>query len=433
MMSVMGTVLIFLAVLSFLIAIHEGGHLISAKLAGVWVHEYAIGFGPSLVSKKIRETTYSLKPIPFGGYVRMAGEDVGEEADQDEEVPEERKFYSQSPLKKMFISVSGPAMNIIAAILIMILVVGVVGSPRISIYGFMENSPSQDQLKLGDQMIGLEGKKLISSNQIDTLLPEDDPRPVKVTVIRNGEKLEFSIKPKYYEDTGKYMLGVKLGTAMTNEVAGIQEDTVLSRTGLEPGDRITAINGNPVDGGASIVNVLGELETGEQVDFTIDRDGQSVKLTASPNKPEELLKGFSLKTISDPVGPGTAINQGLRQIKNILILTYQGIRLIISGKIPAGEAVTGPVGIANLLGQSARQGVYSLFLMVSLISLNLGLINLVPFPALDGSRIGYATYELIRGKPIPPEKEGLINSIGFLILIGLMIFITYRDIIKFFN
>lgn len=433
MTGVMATVLIFLAVLSFLIAIHEGGHLISAKLSGVWVHEYAIGFGPSLVSKKIRETTYSIKPIPFGGYVRMAGEDVGEEADQDEEVPEGRKFYSQTPFKKMFISVSGPAMNIIAAVLIMILVVGAVGSPRISIYGFMENSPSEGQLKLGDQIIGLEGKKIISSNQIDTLLPEDDPRPVKVTVLRNGEKLEFSVKPKYYEDPEKYMLGVKLGTAMTNEVAGIQEDTVLSRTGFEPGDRITVINGNPVNDGASIVSVLGELERGEQVGFTIDRDGQSVNLTVSPENPEELLRGFSLKTIRDPVGPVRAINQGLRQVKNILILTYQGIRLIISGKIAAGEAVTGPVGIANLLGQSARKGVYSLFLMVSLISLNLGLINLVPFPALDGSRIGYATYELIRGKPIPPEKEGLINSIGFLILIGLMIFITYRDIIKFFN
>jgi regulator of sigma E protease len=123
----------------------------------------------------------------------------------------------------------------------------------------------------------------------------------------------------------------------------------------------------------------------------------------------------------------------VNQIKTIVVLTYQGIRMIIKGQIGAGEAVTGPVGIANLLGQSARRGIYSLFFMISLISLNLGIINMVPFPALDGSRIGYATYELIRGKPIPPEKEGLINSIGFFILIGLMIFITYRDIIRFFT
>ncbi len=107
--------------------------------------------------------------------------------------------------------------------------------------------------------------------------------------------------------------------------------------------------------------------------------------------------------------------------------------MIIGGEVAAGKAVTGPVGIANLLGESASQGMYSLFFMIALISLNLGLINLVPFPALDGSRIGYATYELIRGKPIPPEKEGLINTVGFFILIGLMIFITYRDIIRFFT
>lgn len=433
MISVITTVLVFLGVLSFLIAIHEAGHLVSAKLTGVWVHEYAIGFGPSLVSKRISETRYSIKPIPIGGYVRMAGEDVGEEADRDEKVPEDRKFYSQTPWKKMFISVSGPAMNVLAAVLIMILIVGIIGSPRISIYGFMENSPSKGRLELGDQIIRLDGKKITSTGQIGELIPEDNPRAISVTVLRNEEILELSVKPKYYKDTGEYMLGVKLGTAMSNEVERVGEETVLARAGLKAGDRITAINGLPVNDGASIVKALTNLEPGAKVNFTVARNRETLNLTASPKSSEQIRAGLSLETIRDPVGPVTAINQGIRQIKNILVITYQMIRMMISGKIAAGEAVRGPVGIANLLGRSARQGIYQLFLMISLISLNLGLINLVPFPALDGSRIGYATYELIRGKPIPPEKEGLINSIGFLILIGLMVFITYRDIIRFFS
>ncbi|MCF7875429.1 RIP metalloprotease RseP [Candidatus Bipolaricaulota bacterium] len=429
----MTTVLLFLAVLSFLIAIHEAGHLASAKLSGVWVHEYSIGFGPSLLSKKIRETTYHLKPIPFGGYVKMAGEDVGEGEERDEEVPEDRKFYSQSPVTKMLISVSGPTMNVLAAVLIMILVVGATGTPRVSIYGFMENSPAEEKLSLGDQIISIGGENIVSTGQIDTAIKNQEGGPVSVTVYRGEERKAVDIEPRFYEEQGKYMLGVKLGTAMTNVITQVTEDSLPTRVGLKQGDKITAINGEPVKDAASIVHALEGVNEGEEITLQVKRNDNTLSLSATPEKPEEVITGFSLKTIRDPVGPLTAIKQGLNQIKTIIVLTYQGIRMIIRGQIAAGEAVTGPVGIANILGQSARQGFYSLFFMISLISLNLGLINLVPFPALDGSRIGYATYELIRGKPIPPEKEGLINSIGFFILIGLMLFITYRDIIKFFT
>ncbi|MFP4136097.1 MAG: RIP metalloprotease RseP [Candidatus Acetothermia bacterium] len=429
----MTTVLIFLAVLSFLIAIHEGGHLLSAKLSGVWVHEYAIGFGPSLISKKFRETTYAIKPIPFGGYVKMAGEDVGEDAERDEVVPEERKFYSQHPFTKMFISVSGPAMNVLAAVLIMILVIGATGTPRVSIYGFMEDSPSAEKLELGDQVLSIDGRDIFDRNQISAAIDGDRAGPVPITVLRDGRQLQVSVEPKYYEEQGQYMLGVQLGTAMTNEVVQVQEGSLAAEIGVQAGDRITGINGEPVEGMASLVRSIEELEEGQEVTIRLDRNGEEITLSTTPDSPENLFTGISLNTVRDPVGPLTAVRRGVRQIGTILVLTYQGLRMIIGGQVAAGEAVTGPVGIANLLGQSASQGLYSLFFMVALISLNLGLINLVPFPALDGSRIGYATYELIRGKPIPPEKEGLINTVGFFILIGLMIFITYRDIIRFFT
>ncbi len=429
----MTTVLLFLAVLSFLIAIHEGGHLISAKLAGVWVHEYSIGFGPSLISRKINETSYSLKPIPFGGFVKMAGEDVGKGAEKDENVPEERKFYSQSPGTKMLISVSGPAMNLLAALLIMIIAVGMTGTPRVSIYGFLENSPARGKLQRGDQVLSIEGKNITSTNQLNSLIQQGQGDPLSVTVYRSGEEKVLRLNPEYYEEHGKYMLGVKLGSAMKNEVTQVNNESLLGNAGLKKGDRLVEINRTSVNNGATVLAALEEVEKGEPVTFTITRNGETTDLTIEPENPEDAFRGFSLKTIRDPIGPVTAINKGVNQIKSLIVLTYQGIRMIIRGEMDAGQAVAGPVGIANILGQSARQGIYSLFFMISLISLNLGLINLVPFPALDGSRIGYATYELIRGKPIPPEKEGLINSIGFLILIGLMIFITYKDIIRFFT
>lgn len=427
------TFLLFLAVISFLIAIHEAGHLISAKLAGVWCHEYSIGFGPVIYSKQYGETTYALKPIPFGGYVRMAGEDVSEEDAQDEEVPEERKFYSQPPGTKALISLSGPAMNVIAAILIMIFVVGFTGTPRIAIMGFMENSPVHNVLRVGDQIRSIGGQQITSTNEINNVIQSNKENKISITVLRSGERMSYSVTPRYYEDQGRYMLGVELSTAMTNEVSNVASDSELSAAGLRPGDRIMKVNGESVYDGATIIAELEKIGEGEPITFTVQRNGAEETLEVTPDAPEDIYGEFGLHTIRDPVGPIRAITDGFDQIKNILVLTYQGLKLVFKGEIPAGEAITGPVGIANLLGQSARQGLYPLFFLIALISLNLGLINLVPFPALDGSRIGYAVYEFIRGEPIPPEKEGLINSIGFFILIGLMLFITYKDIVNFFT
>ncbi|MFP3952886.1 MAG: RIP metalloprotease RseP [Candidatus Acetothermia bacterium] len=427
------TLLLFLAVISLLIAIHEGGHLISAKLAGVWVHEYSIGFGPALYSRDYNETTYSIKPIPFGGYVRMAGEDVSEEDSEDQQVPEDRKFYSQSPGTKALISVSGPLMNILTAVLIMIFVVGLTGTPRISIFGFMEGSPVEGSLRVGDQIMAIEGKDITSTNEINNLIQSNKEEEISITVRRDGELLTYSVVPTYYEDQGRYMLGVELGTAMTNKVNNVAQESFLAEAGLERGDTIVEVNGEPVNDGPAIIAALEEIPEGKPIILSVRKKGEKRAVELEGGSAQDIYGALGLETIRTPVGPIRAITDGLEQIKNIMVLTYQGLRLVIRGNIPAGEAVTGPVGIANMLGQSARQGLYPLFFLIALISLNLGLINLVPFPALDGSRIGYAAYEFIRGKPIPPEKEGLINSIGFIILIGLMVFITYKDIVNFFT
>lgn len=228
------------------------------------------------------------------------------------------------------------------------------------------------------------------------------------------------------------MLGVELSVAMSNKVTNLAGDSSLAGF-LQPGDRIVAVNGNPVRDGASIIYELENLPEEEPIVFMVEGSEGTREVKVSQGGKEQVYGEFGLETIRKEIGPLAAIAGGCKQIKTIMVMTYQGIRMVIRGQIPAGEAVTGPVGIANMLGQSAQQGLYPLFFLIALISLNLGLINLIPFPALDGSRIGYAAYEFVRGKPIPPEKEGLINSIGFMILIALMIFITYKDILGFFT
>jgi len=431
------TILLFLAVLSFLILIHEGGHLVAAKLSDIWVHQFSIGFGPELVSFKINETTYSLKPILFGGYVKMAGEDVGGEEEVDEEVPEERKFYSKPPLKKMAVSLSGPAMNLIAAVLIMIVLVGASGVPYIAVYDLMEGSPSKGVLKRGDIILSIAGRRVNSTGDINAVVQKNKNQSLNLRIKRNGEVKEANLTPQLFPEEGRYLLGVSLGPATTAELTQVSPDSPLGKAGAKKGDVIVRIEGEATEGGIEVVEkmrkVIDEGEKANSVAFTVRRGDERIELKTPPVEGSKLLSGVSLRTPRRNVGPVTSVKLGLSQIRTILVLTYQGIRMIIGGEISAGKAVSGPVGIANMLGESAKQGAYSLFTFIALISLNLGLVNLIPFPALDGSRVGFALYELIRGKPVPPEKEGLIHSIGFFILIGLLIFITYQDIVKLFG
>lgn len=428
------TLVVFLAVLSFLVLIHEGGHLLAAKSSGVWVHQFAVGFGPELFNYEGKETTYSFKPLLFGGYVRMAGEDVEESEEEDQEVPENRKFYAQRPLIKSFIAFSGPAMNLLAAFLIMVLLVGFSGVPSISIYGLLDNSPSKGKLQVGDRILSIGGKDIYSTRQINTIIQRNKDQPIKVNFIRNHQKSITHITPRFYSDQNRYMIGVKLGPAATTKIENIVDDTALSKTSLQAGDVIKSVEDTPVDNWAEFIHQVTIAPEDQPLTLTAISGDTQTKIKIPGNITEkQILKSLAPHPLRHPVGPWHSIKLGAQQIKTILILTYQGIRMIIGGEISAGKAVTGPVGIANILGKSAKQGLRSLFTMIALISLNLGIINLVPFPALDGSRIGFAVYEAIRGKPIPPEKEGLIHTIGFAILIGLLLFITYQDILKFFR
>ncbi len=438
----MTTLLLFLAVISALILIHEAGHLVVAKLSGVWVHQFSIGFGPDILSFKKNETTYSLKPILIGGYVRMAGEDVSEEESEDKEVPEERKLYSQHPLIKSAIASAGSVTNILFAVLLTITIVGATGVPRISIYGTLEDSPSKGVIKQGDIISRIDGDSIIrrinseriySTDQINSIVQKNEGKPLEITVRRNGETLTKTVKPRWYEDRDRYMLGVSLGPAATTKIKNLSEDSVLKKRGLKRGDVIESVDGEKVRGWIGLLNYFQE-HSGEEMELALERNGATKKVSLPEvDSVEKLLKGVTPYIRRRSIGPLTSIRLGLDQIKTILVTTYRGLKKVFGGQIAARKAVSGPVGIANYLGKSLNQGLNALFTLIALISLNLGFVNLLPFPALDGSRIGFAFYELIVGKPIPPEKEGLIHSIGFFILIGLLIFLTYNDLMRIFQ
>jgi len=345
-MSILITVVAFLITIGFIVLVHEGGHFTMAKLTGMWVHELAIGFGPPLVRFRIKETQYSLRLFPFGGYVRVAGDETAEE--EDAQVPRERLFPNRPPLARMAMVLAGPVNNIIAAFIIMILVVGLIGIPYLEVYQASEGGPAAQFLKPGDRIVEVEGRSLYFITQLQQAVQRQGEAglPVTLEVQRGKQILHFSIQPKI--EGGRYIIGVYfMGSKATHRV---------------------------------------------------------------------------------PFPTNIAI--GAIWMKEVVVAQYLGFKAIFTGKIPAGKALTGPVGIASIVGKYFAQGLLPFLTLVALLNLLIGFFNLIPFPALDGSRAAFILYELVRGKPIPPEREGWVHYIGFIILMGLMLLITYNDILK---
>jgi len=344
--SIIITLAAFLITIGFIILIHEGGHFLVAKLTGMWVHELAIGFGPPIFRFRIRETRYSLRLLPIGGYVRVAGDETS--AEEDAEVPQERLFPNRPPWSRMAMVLAGPLSNIMAALLIMVLVVGLIGIPYLEVYQVGEGSPAAEFLQPGDQIIAIDNRPLYFLAQLQQAVQRQGEAglPVALEVQRGEQVLHFSIRPII--DEGRYIIGVYFtGSGTTHRV---------------------------------------------------------------------------------PFPTNIAV--GAIWMKEVVVAQYLGLKAIFTGKVPAGEALTGPVGIASLVGRYFAQGLLPFLTLVALLNLLIGMLNLVPFPALDGSRAAFILYELVRGKPIPPEREGWVHYIGFIILMGLLLLITYNDILR---
>lgn len=345
-MSIVISLAAFVVTIGFIVLVHEGGHFIVAKLAGMWVHELAIGFGPPLFRFRIRETQYSLRLFPIGGYVRVAGDETS--AEEDAEVPRERLFPNRPPLLRMGMVLAGPLMNIFAAVAIMILIVGLIGLPYLEVFQLSERSPSEGILQEGDRILGVEGRKIYFLEQLQRIVQQrgEAGLPVTLEVQRDGQVFHLSVQPRPEE--GRYIIGVYFRGSSTT------------------------------------------------------------------------------RRVPFPTNMGI----GLLWVRNVVLAYYAGLKGIFTGAIPPGEALTGPVGIASIVGQFAAQGLLPFLTLVALLNLVIGLLNLIPFPALDGSRAAFILYELVRGKPLPPEREGWVHYVGFIILMALLLLITYNDILK---
>ncbi len=339
----MNTVLITLLIIALLILVHEWGHFITARRIGIPVYEFSIGFGPKVFSWKRDDVVYSLRLIPLGGFVRMAGEEPGDPDHPD-------SFSNRTPLEKIRVSFAGPFMNFVLALLIFVFSYSVIGLPR-----------SSDE-------------------------------PIIGTVIQ-GKPAELA--------------------------------------GIEAGDRIVAVNGTKIGSWADF-NRQTSKNNARPLELQLERKGQQINLEVIPAKLDSsgnIGIGVLNQVVYEKQGIIKSLELGLKQTYELTLLLFSALGIIFSGGATMGD-LAGPVGITRLVGEFAQAGTIFLLNFTAFLSINLGIMNLLPIPALDGSKIVLALVEAVRKKPLDPEKEGFINWIGFLFLIALMLVVTFNDIVR---
>lgn len=430
------TLLVFVASIMLLVGIHEGGHFFAARAFGVYIHEFAIGFGPKLFGLQGKETLYSFRLIPFGGYVRMAGEDRLEE---DETIPHDRVLYSKPPYARALISLAGPTSNLLLAFLITLIVLWVTPFPILQVSEFVSGSPAEQILLFGDRILEMDGQKILALEQITAAVAASDGDPMTVLVGRDDKELEVSITPEYVEEEDRYVLGAYFYyAAFTDEILSLEPESPLGKSGVQVADRIVAVNGTTTATGVAAQIAVDEALPATEVVLSLQRNGAALDITLPTEglTTTDVFTGMQfadLGVVTRHAGAGQGIVLASRQFVGYVRALGDVVRGIFTRQVAAGDVFQGPVGVAKILGDGIRVSLGYFFTLLAFLSLNFGLINLVPFPALDGSRTVFALYEWARGKPISPEREGIIHAIGFLILIGLMILITYRDIANLFQ
>ena len=428
--------LIFIGSILVLVGLHELGHFLVARASGVYIIEFSIGFGPRLFSLSGKETRYSLRAIPIGGYVRMAGEDRRED---EGEIPSERLLYSKPPYIRAAISLAGPIANLLLALIVTIGVVWAINFPVLQVADVIPDTPAAQALLPGDRIIAMNGRQIYTIAQLTSTIQRSGGSPIDLSIVREGERMEIRITPIYSEEENSYLIGAYFqAAAFTNEIASLSAESPLAAAGLSPGDRIVAVEGEEVKTAISLILALDRHLPADAVTLTVLRGGErsEIPVTTSGKTADQLLADV---TFTDHgvdyhrAGFIGGLVLGAGEFTGYIRMMGSVIRGIVQGRVTASEALQGPVGVAQTLEEGAKLGPSVFFQLLAFLSLNFALLNLIPFPGLDGSRVGFAILEWIRGKPIPPEREGIIHAIGFAILIALMILVTYKDIVRLFR
>jgi regulator of sigma E protease len=510
----------FIPILLVMVVIHEMGHFLTARLFGMKVHEFGIGFPPKVWSKKTKDgMEWSINALPIGGFVRIEGEN----GDSDDP----NAFGKKPTWQRAIVLAAGPFMNIVLAFAIYLIIAGGgkdVPKGDVAIISVVPGSPAaQAGMQPGD-VFRFVGDKAVTSTKdvsIETTLRKAEP--VQFTLDRNGQPVVLTIKPRVKPPEGEGALGIEMGYLLKGGdiVAAKPNEQLGFNAGFKEGDQLIAVDGQPITNNAFLKNYI-EASTKDTIDVTILRDGQRQTITVplrvyvdyiykdSDAAKANLPGGAQIVGVSLESDPNTGVlvhnakeyqdfltaHQGQKVVinytdydknnnpksgtvtitanysadpnaanraprvrttgvfsKNLFThetfspvgmvqeagsQTWDAITLIprtfnalFNGSVPV-SSLAGPVGMAQITGQVVDSGgLGNLLILTALLSVNLGVMNILPLPALDGGRLVFVFIEMLtRGKRVPPEKEGLVHFVGMIALLTLMVIIAWGDIIR---
>ncbi len=445
-------IIIALLIFTVIVVLHELGHFLLAKKNGVGVTEFSVGMGPRLFtlvktekgmtfklvpSQKYCEsredwqnhTLYSWKLLPIGGSCMMVGE--------DEENDSKDAFQNASIWGRIAILAAGPFFNFLSAFVFSVILIGCIGyNPAIVTYVSPNSSAAEAGIKEGDRITKINNEKITIGSDCNIYLSLHDvgDKLVKIKyVTKDGEKKEAKIDPNYTY----YRLGYNYTSSKDNlpMVSGIEKDSPMDKAGVKVGDEITSINESKI---ASVDDLAKYLEknplTVEKVTLTVKHDNKERQITVAPYK--ATLKSLQISTSKREKGNILqTVRYGGSEIRFWIESTVKSLGMMIHGKVSKDD-VSGVVGIVDMIGSTVDASPTMADVMLNLLNIaiflsaNLGVMNLLPFPALDGGRLVFLFIELVRGKPVDREKEGIVHLIGIVLLMVLMVFVTYNDIVR---
>lgn len=439
MLKIVGGILM----LGILVFVHELGHFLVAKWCRVKVLKFSLGFGPKLFSRTLGETEYKICLIPLGGYVQMLGE--GDDEENQPLTPQDklRSFAEKPVLQRLAIVAAGPAMNLILPFLILPVAyfIGMdqpafLDNPACVGYVVSESDASRAGIQAGDCILSVNGDPTVSWTDAEKKLLLHVGQKTSLVVGRGSEVVDVLLPTDASVAEGLQGLGVLPNQAA---VVGFLEDNMPARiAGLQLNDRIVAIDGTAVSSWYDIHSIL-QAGAGRPMALKVERGGSLLTFQMTPEFKEYgdsqnnrylLGIGPSMEMVFKRYSAGDAITQGIDRSVELVDLTLLFLRKLFAGHISA-KNIGGPIMVVQMAGAVAEEvDLAKILSMLAFLSIQLGILNLLPVPILDGGHLLFGAVELVRRKPLSEQAREIAQQIGLVLIVLLMVWAFYNDIMR---
>ncbi len=437
------TVLSAIFVLGLLVFFHELGHFLAAKRMGIRVERFSLGFPPKMIGKTVGDTEYCISWIPLGGYVSMAGERPDAQSEGDGGKPWE--FQSKSVGARAFVIAAGPGMNFVLAFIIFWLFYATMGVMLVdtTTIGRVEGgSPyAAAGLRVGDEILEIDQAPVDTWEDVRERLVSGTAASLTLKVRRDGQDRALAVR---YEGDSVAERLAGLDYFRASAVSTVIPDSPAEQAGLRPGDVITSVHGVPVTQWYEMVEVI-RGRPGMETTVSWSRNGQSHQVAVIPNKAQDLDRetgdvidiGQIGITQQDyikrrPAGLVSSAGMAGTQLFAVTYTIVVFVKKLVLGEVST-DSVGGPIAIAQMAGDSARQGASSLFSFMAFLSINLAILNLLPIPALDGGQLLILGVEKVLRRPISLKYRLIWQQTGMALLLLLMVFVVFNDVTRIFR